>query len=483
MNLKGFALLLLMISSQVMAQQAAYQIKVTLKPFTSGYLYLAHHFGNKQYLIDSARINEKSEAVFTGKEKLFGGVYMIVFPQKNSWIECLIDKEQQFSVEADTVNLFRSIRFSGSADNALFAEYQQKSYEIGISLTALQKQIAQATPAEAEKLKVAMQEKSKELQKYREDFMQAHPDHMLTAIFNVLKDPTVPPASQHKNGKYDSAYAYQYYKNHYWDNVSFTDERLVRTPVFQPKLERYFNDVLPQHPDSLKQAAGEIIDASRTNPEMFKFLLSTLTDKYVNPTYMGQDAVFVYLFEKYYITGQADSWMSEKYKKFIFDRGYSLMANVIGTKGANIEFLDSSGKSSSLYAINGTYTVLCFWDPGCSHCQEEVPKLDSMFQQKWKKQGVKLVGMMTEGSQDAWLSFIRKYNLKDWVHVYQTKAMKDADYAAGRPGFRQLYDVYQTPMLYLLDKEKRIIAKKLNYQQMEDLLQVKIQATSALKIP
>jgi hypothetical protein len=38
-------------------------------------------------------------------------------------------------------------------------------------------------------------------------------------------------------------------------------------------------------------------------------------------------------------------------------------------------------------------------------------------------------------------------------------------------------------MLYLLDKEKRIIAKKLNYQQMEDLLQVKIQATSALKIP
>jgi thiol-disulfide isomerase/thioredoxin len=248
-------------------------------------------------------------------------------------------------------------------------------------------------------------------------------------------------------------------------------------------LDRYFNDVLPQHPDSLKLAAGEIIDASRTNPEMFKFILSTLTDKYVNPKFMGQDAVFVYLFEKYYITGQADSWMNEKYRKFIFDRGYSLMANVIGNQGANFEFIDSSGKRSSLFAINGQYTVICFWDPTCSHCKEEVPKLDSLFQQKWKKQGIKLVGMMTEGGKEPWLKFIREHNLKDWVHVYQTQAMKDADYAAGKPGFRQLYDVYQTPMLYLLDKDKRIIAKKLTYQQLDELLEVKIKATAAQKCP
>jgi hypothetical protein len=81
MNLKGLAIFLLFLSSHAFAQPA-YQIKVTLKPFTSGYLYLAHHYGKKQYLIDSARINDKSEAVFSGKDKLFGGVYMIVFPQK-----------------------------------------------------------------------------------------------------------------------------------------------------------------------------------------------------------------------------------------------------------------------------------------------------------------------------------------------------------------------------------------------------------------
>src|SRR4030095_15946572 len=97
---------------------------------------------------------------------------------------------------------------------------------------------------------------------------------------------------------------------------------------------------------------------------------------YVNPTYMGQDAVFVHLFQKYYATGQADYWMSEKYKKFIFDRGYSLMANVIGDKAANMELLDTTGKKVPLYTIQSPYTVVCFWDPTCGHCQVEIPKVD-----------------------------------------------------------------------------------------------------------
>ncbi|NJO25044.1 MAG: hypothetical protein HC867_03495 [Bacteroidia bacterium] len=58
---------LLILSLQLPAQNA-FEIKVTLKPFTSGYLYLGHHFGKKQYLIDSAPLNSKSEAVLKAKK-------------------------------------------------------------------------------------------------------------------------------------------------------------------------------------------------------------------------------------------------------------------------------------------------------------------------------------------------------------------------------------------------------------------------------
>ena len=458
--------------------QTDYEIRVTLKPFKSGYLYLAHHFGTKQFLIDSAALNEKSEAVFKGTQNLFGGVYMIVFPAKNGWLECIIDKEKRFEISADSANLVESAVFKDSPDNTLFSDYQKTSYKIGSSIAETRKKMSEPGGADNKDLQLKSQELSKELQLYRENFIKEHPDHLLSAIFNVLKEPVIPTADKHPAGKYDSLYAYQYYKSHYWDNVSFTDERLLRTPVFQPKLDKYLNEILPQSPDSIIVAVDEILQASKANAEMFKFLLSTFTDKYVNPTYMGQDAVFVHLFQKYYLNGLADSWMNEKYKKFIYDRGYSLMSNVIGKKGSDFEFLDTSGKKKNLYSIQSEYTVICFWDPTCSHCKEEVPKLDSLFQTTWKKQGVTLVGVMTDGGKDAWIKYIRENNLKGWLHVYQTQQMKDADYAANKPGVRQLYDVYQTPMLYLLDKNKNIIAKKLTYQQLADLLQYKTKTAS-----
>ena len=471
-------LALLFLQPAASSAQAGYEIRASIRPFRSGHLFLAYHYGTKQFLLDSARIDEKGVAVFKGPDRLMGGVYMIAFPEKNGWIECLIDREQRFSVTADTSDLIRSTVFTGSRDNVLFTDYQKRSYETGTRISKLQASLSDASGSEAERMRSEVQQAGRELQQYREDFVKRYPDHLLTALFHVLRDPVVPPAESHPGGRYDSTYAYQYFKSHFWDGVSMTDDRLIRTPVFQPRLDRYFNDVLPQQPDSLIVAADELIDASKGNPEMFKFLLSTLTEKYVNPTYMGQDAVFVHLFQKYYMTGQADSWMNEKYRKFVFDRGYSLMGNVVGKPGSDFEFLDSSDRKRNLYGISAPMTVVCFWDPTCGHCQEEVPRLDSLYKAKWKAQGVAVFGMMTDGGKDKWLEFIRRHDLRGWVHGYQTKEMKEADYAANRPNYRQLYDVYQTPMLYLLDGEKRIVAKKLTYQQMDELIQARAKVGS-----
>ena len=82
--------------------------------------------------------------------------------------------------------------------------------------------------------------------------------------------------------------------------------------------------------------------------------------------------------------------------------------------------------------------------------------------------------MLTENEKAKWLEFIQEKKLKDWVHVYQTEESKKAETQNQKASFRQLYDVTQTPTIYLLDKEKRIIAKKLTLQQIDDMLQVKI---------
>ena len=193
---------------------------------------------------------------------------------------------------------------------------------------------------------------------------------------------------------------------------------------------------------------------------------------------MGQDAVFVHLFEKYHSKGLT-SWLNEKQLSAISNRAYMVMSNLIGEKAADLEMVDSTGKPTPLYSVNAAYTVVCFWDPTCSHCREEVPKLDSLYEAKWKKQGVKIYGVLSENEKTKWLQFIKDNNLKDWIHVYQPEELKKSIADAQRPGYKQLYDVTQTPTLYLLDKEKRIIAKKLTLQQMDDLLQTKLRNKSA----
>jgi len=456
------------------AYSQGYDIHLTLKPFTNSKVYLGYHYGKVKAVADSVILDGNSSGVFKGKDKLAGGIYFIVSPKKEILFELLIDQQQQFSISADTVQLPGSIVFTGSAENKSFLEYTAFMNSHGKELASLQAQQAQAT---SKNDSVLIREKIKkineEVKKEREDMENREPNSLLAALLRALKDPVIPPTPLLPNGRPDSTFAYRYYKAHYWDNISFTDDRLIRTPILEPKLDRYYKDVISPEPDSIDREIDHMLLYSRTNKEMFKFLLVYFTQKYINPEYMGQDAVFIHLFEKYINSGQAD-FFTEKYRKFVDDRAYSIMANLIGQPAANLEMTDTSGNTRSLYEIPAQFTVVCFWDPTCSHCKETIPKLDSIYQAKWKYEGVQVYAVMVDGGQENWRSFIRSHNLGDWINVYQTAAQHDAVVASGRPDYRQLYDVYQTPEIYLLDKEKRIVAKKLSYQQLDEVINLKL---------
>jgi len=454
--------------------QDGYSIHLHLKPYTGGKVYLGYYYGKIRALADSAMLDAGGNGVFTGKAKLTGGVYFVVSPSRAILFELLIDSSQRFSISADTTNLPASIAFTGSPENTVFLGYTRYTATRGAEITATQKELAAArTHADSTRLKEKLKQQNNELQHYREELENKYPHSLLAELFRLLREPTVPPAAKQPGGKYDSNYAYHYYKAHYWDDVDFTDDRLTRTPIFEPRLDRYYHDLVPPQADSIEAEADMMLLKARVSKQMFQYLMVYFVQKYVNPEYMGQDAVFVHLFEKYINTGMTE-FFTEKYRKFLNDRAYSLMANLIGEPAANLEMVDTAGKPLPLYNVDAPFIVICFWDATCSHCKETVPKVDSIFQNKWKQEGVKLYGVMVDGGKEAWLQFIKDHNLKDWIHVYETKEHQDSVEKAGQPGFRQLYDVYQTPILYLLDKDKRIIAKKLSYQQLDEVITLKM---------
>ena len=88
---------------------------------------------------------------------------------------------------------------------------------------------------------------------------------------------------------------------------------------------------------------------------------------------------------------------------------------------------------------------------------------------------MKIYAVLSEPDKKAdWVKYIQENHIGSWTNVYATKEMEKATTDAQKPSFRQLYDVIQTPTLFLLDKEKRIIGKKLTWKQFDDLLQTKL---------
>ena len=71
---------------------------------------------------------------------------------------------------------------------------------------------------------------------------------------------------------------------------------------------------------------------------------------------------------------------------------------------------------------------------------------------------------------------LHKHSLKGWTNVYYSREEEKRRVDAGIPGYTQLYDAQIVPTVYLLDKEKRIIAKKLTWQQTDDIIALKTKA-------
>jgi thiol-disulfide isomerase/thioredoxin len=193
------------------------------------------------------------------------------------------------------------------------------------------------------------------------------------------------------------------------------------------KLDEYFATMIYPHPDSVIKEIDWMLAYATANDEMQRFLLVKFINRYLNPQYMWEDKVYVHLFEKYF-SQKEYPWLNEKGKKTIFDRYYSMAANIFGSTAADIQLPDSTGKTKSLFSITNPYTIVIFWDPTCGHCKETLPRIDSIYRAKWSSLNVKIyaVAKETDGTIKDWLSFVGQHQLNGWDHVYNSKDANEA---------------------------------------------------------
>jgi len=462
MRILKFNLLFIIFTSTLMSAFAGnedgYNIKIKVNGVKDSLCYLANYFGDKQYIKDSVRSDAAGTYIFKGKEKLPGGIYLFVLPGRK-YFELVIDKEQEFTMETDTGNYIKNMKVKGSADNKLFYEYLNFVTEKGKEVESLKPVMSSKNKDSAKVAKARVAVIDSLVSNYKLDYIKKHPETLLAKVFLAAQEPKIPETPTLPDGKKDSTFAFRYYKSHFFDNIDFSDDRILRTPVFHGKLQQYIKDLTLQIPDSVNKEADYLVGKAIGNKEMFKYVVWFITNSYENSNIMGMDAVFVHMVKNYY-TKELATWVDSVNLYKIQERAKLLDPILIGKPAPYMILQDTAGKWRSLYDIKAKYTLLFFWDPDCGHCQKTVPKLVEFYNKNKAKYDIEIYGANTAVEEEKWKKFVKDKGIK-WINVADLKTQNN---------FRHEYDVSSTPQLYLLDKDKKIIAKKLDVETLEDFL-------------
>lgn len=443
------------------SDKQGYRIEVTISDFKDTTVYLANYYGDKTYMTDTAFADSKGKAVFEGNEPLPGGLYILAIG-KNRVLEFIVNQEQRFSMNTYGPDFVENMKISGSPENDLFYDYMRfngsKYKEVQPLQTEL-KNLPEDSPRSTE-IRESLKQINEEVEQYKKKLIADHPTTFLASFFSAMREPEVPEAPLLPDGKKDSTFAYRYYKSHYWSNTNLTDDRLLRTPIFHGKLERYFDKVLVQHVDTIIAEADRLIDISRPSKEMFKYLVWHLTIKYETSKVMGFDEIFVHMVDRYYSTGEA-YWVNETVKQNITERAEKLRWILLGRTAPNMIMLDTNRVPVSLHNVQAKYTIVLFWDTECGHCKKETPKLKKFYEEEGDKYDVEIFAVCTDTSYAKMKKYIKDGGLS-WINVNGPRTLT-GDY-------HDTYDIYSTPVIYLLDEQKKIIAKRLLTDQLTDFI-------------
>ncbi len=472
MNRFAVVILFLISSFAVFAQKTGFQLKVKIDGFQGKELYLGYYYGDKQYLKDTAYVEVDGYYYFEDPEPLPGGIYLVVMPPDNQFFQVLVDKDSQwFSVESKGPDFVENMKIKGSSDNQLFADYLKFLNSKRPEAESLRKQIDEAgTDAKKkEKAEAQLSGLDATVQTYQKNLIEKNPFTLTAAIIKANMPLDVPNFSgEQKDKELNSFY---WLRQHWFDNIDLTDNRMLRTPFMFQKIDHYIQKMTVQHPDSLNLAIDNILKQLKPAEESFKYYLIHFLNFYAKSNYVGMDAVYVHIAEKYYAKGQAPWTESEQLEKIV-DNAKKLKPLLIGQIAPDIEMETQNGTRVSLRQFKSPFTVLYFWDPDCGHCKTAMPEMVK-FAKEYKDKGVRVFAVCTK-------LVVRDDNgnlsLKEVNDCWNLVKEKEMDVFFNtvdpyhRSRYKSIYDLRSTPQIFVLDENKVILSKRIGEQQLPEVM-------------
>jgi len=216
--------------------------------------------------------------------------------------------------------------------------------------------------------------------------------------------------------------------HNYWDEFPFDDPRVLTYPMIDNKLDAYFEAMSPDA-IVINEAIDNIIAKAGSCTEVRDYLLWYFYRMYYAPKYMNLDDVYIHLVNDYFVKLKLEG-VSESMLKAMADRAKHLENLKIGAKFPEL---------GNLHSIDASYVAVVFYDKTCEKCAQEGRILEDI-----RTRHPEMVIFPVEISSGVTDNILSKF------------------------------DVQNTPMIYLLDPKKVIIAKRIKAGQVEQFLNMDI---------
>ncbi|HKJ41422.1 MAG TPA: thioredoxin-like domain-containing protein [Sunxiuqinia sp.] len=447
---KSFNLLLTGLLAVFVAHARPCRIKIDFPTNKNDTILLTHYFNGKIYLDDTLKTDRSGKTIYNSQKALPQGIYQLYFNETKQ-IDFLVGQDQTFTIRLKDFH----VQITGAKESKKFQNYVQ--------FLAAKKEKARKLGKKMIN-KTALKQLNNDVQQYLQQEAKKSAGtfygKFVASNLRIQPDASHIPNSIAKNDSLLWVYKHNYTKRHYWDHFDLNDIRMWRTPIINSRLNDYFNNVLIQLPDSVLPVAIRLIESSRKYPEVFENLVSYLLNNSVKSAYISMENVFVALAKKYYLSGDA-FWATKKTMDKIREEVKFRENNLVGLPAKELFLEDSTGTYHSLYQQPTPFTVVVFWDPECGHCKKQIPQLYNDVFLNTDPSQLMVMAVYTQGDKKEWLKFIDEHGLDGWINVWDPNQISN---------FRVNYDVRTTPMIYLLDKDKKIIAKNLSIKTMKNLL-------------
>lgn len=464
---KILLLVLFIIAAEFLFAQG-YKIDVELPNAANREVKLAYHYLDKIYARDTVLLNQKGMGTFQGDTLLPQGLYKILIDESRHF-DLLIGSDQEFYLYNNGLDASK-IKIEGSKESEAFVDYLVFLRNLQAQSRALNQQLKSATTNEQkEEIRAQQVRLNDEMTAYRDKINREFPGSLLYKFMVANEVPTLDistlPAEVRQNDSLLLIARFNYQREHYWDYFDYTDERMLYTPFYKSKLDTWFNKVLYPAYDSVKPYVYSFLEEVESNPRIFQVATSFFVNASINSNVLGMDALFVDLANDYYLSGKA-FWATEESLDKIRENVLFLKDNLIGKTGPELMLESYDGEYVSLHQIDAEITVVLIYEPDCGHCKVFVPEFYNKVYRKYKEKGLEVYAIYSMENKQDWTDFLVKHDLWDWINVW------DKDHTSR---FKILYDGRKTPGVYVLDRDKTIIAKRLDVEQLDALMKERLE--------